>query len=148
MKIIIIAAVIHLFIIASTGTKTVVYVNKNVGVQENLKDTPDHAEEVIGNDGAQVPITTLIREAFPDNADTMVAIAQAESSLNPKAEHRNKNGSVDACLFQINSIHGYDKEWLKEPKNCIEAAKKIYAKQGLKAWAASEWKWGKVVHIE
>lgn len=34
----------------------------------------------------------------------LIAIAQAESSLNPKAINKNKNKSIDVGLMQINSI--------------------------------------------
>jgi TP901 family phage tail tape measure protein len=40
------------------------------------------------------------------NADTAAAIAMAESGGNPNAFNRNRNGTVDRGLWQINSIHG------------------------------------------
>jgi len=39
------------------------------------------------------------------NHEVLRAIAQVESSLNPNAIRKNKNGSVDRGLMQINSIH-------------------------------------------
>ncbi len=34
----------------------------------------------------------------------LLAIAKAESSLNPSVEHHNRNGTIDVGLMQINSI--------------------------------------------
>jgi hypothetical protein len=81
-------------------------------------------------------ISLLIEKAFPEDPETMLAIAKAESRLNPNATNINKNGSKDCGLFQINSVHGYDCEWLKDPKNNIKAAREVYEKQGLVAWVA------------
>nr|WP_323118007.1 lytic transglycosylase domain-containing protein [Burkholderia alba] len=39
------------------------------------------------------------------NADVLRSIAYYESGLNPRALHRNRNGSVDVGLMQINSVH-------------------------------------------
>lgn len=76
-----------------------------------------------------------IKKAFPENPDTMLAIAKAESRLNPKAHNDNSNGTIDTGIFQINSVHGYGEQWLQDPANNIKAARAIYEKQGLKAWA-------------
>jgi hypothetical protein len=96
-------------------------------------------KEVALADGDLVSLTLeqKIERAFPEDYEVMLAIAKAESGLTPDAvNNRNRNGSIDTGLFQINSIHGYDSEWLKDVDNNIEAAKKVYEKQGLKAWAA------------
>lgn len=81
-----------------------------------------------------VSLETLIRETFPECPGLMVAVAKAESGMNPAATNHNRNGSVDRGLFQINSIHGFVN--LEDPKTNIEAAKKVYEKQGITAWAA------------
>lgn len=65
----------------------------------------------------------------------MVAIARAESRFKPDAININRDGSVDIGIFQINSVHGYDREWLKDVRNNLTAAREIYEKQGLTAWA-------------
>ncbi|MCR4285586.1 MAG: transglycosylase SLT domain-containing protein [Candidatus Kaiserbacteria bacterium] len=47
-----------------------------------------------------------IRETFPEDPETALKIAHCESSLDPSAiNNRNKNGSVDKGLYQINSVH-------------------------------------------
>lgn len=86
--------------------------------------------------GAGEDIESLIRAAFPEHPDIMIAIANAESGLNPKAVNVNRNGSTDIGLFQINSVHGYDELSLFDVKKNIEAAREIYKHQGLRAWAA------------
>ena len=91
------------------------------GVQE--KDNTD--------DGSLVE--EKIRQAFPEAPEIMIAVAKAESGLNPTATHTNRNGSTDTGLFQVNSIHGY--EQLTDVDKNIEAARKIFEKQGLSAWA-------------
>lgn len=48
----------------------------------------------------------LIRETFPEDSATAIAIARCESGLKPDAYNpKNYNGSVDRGLFQINSTH-------------------------------------------
>lgn len=81
-----------------------------------------------------VSLETLIREAFPECPGLMVAIAKAESGMKPEAVNRNRNGSVDRGLFQINSIHKYTN--LEDPTENIKAARAIFDSQGITAWAA------------
>lgn len=56
------------------------------------------------------------------NAHVLYAIAKTESSLNPRAINRNKNGSYDIGLMQINSIwfptlrkYGVEEQHLLQP---------------------------------
>lgn len=84
----------------------------------------------------ELTIEEKIAKAFPENPEVMVAVAKAESNLNPYAANRNTNGSRDIGLFQINSVHGgNDLELFDVDKN-IEAARKVYDKQGITAWSA------------
>lgn len=84
----------------------------------------------------ELTIEEKIAKAFPENPEVMVAVAKAESNLNPYATNRNTNGSRDIGLFQINSVHGgNDLELFDVDKN-IEAARKVYDKQGITAWSA------------
>jgi Lysozyme like domain len=53
---------------------------------------------------------------------TAVAVAMAESGCVPKALNYNTNGSWDAGLWQINSVHGYSQTWLFVPSNNAAAA--------------------------
>lgn len=71
----------------------------------------------------------------------MYAICMAESGGNPKAFNpSNSNGSNDAGLMQINSIHVNsgligDQERFDPQKN-LDAAYAIYKGSGYKAWSA------------
>lgn len=68
------------------------------------------------------------------NPYLLYAIAKTESGLNPKAINRNKNGSVDLGLMQINSSwlpalrkFGIDQQQLMEPCISIEVGAWILA---------------------
>lgn len=80
------------------------------------------------------------REAGVDE-ETSVRIAFAESSFNCEATNLNTNGTNDAGLFQINSIH-------KVPDYCrLDCECNLYwslnkmAKEGFGAWRASKHNW-------
>ena len=83
---------------------------------------------------SQSEIENLISQYFPENSDIMIKIAKLESNFNPNAVHINTNGTKDIGLMQVNSIHGYDEEWIKNPVNNLKAARIIYDTQGLSAW--------------
>ena len=83
-------------------------------------------------------IERLIRETFPEEPNTAVAIAKAESGLvatayNPEA-HRSCNGSVG--VFQIACVHTRDKESLKDVETNIKKAREIYLREGWRPWGA------------
>lgn len=100
------------------------------------------ASAKVEQSGEQSPtasdIEKMIIAEFPQNWETMLAIAKSESGqdLNPTAYNKNRNGTEDIGVFQINSCHGYDRKMLENPKNNIEVAKKILKKQGLSAWVS------------
>ena len=82
----------------------------------------------------ELTIEEKIARTFPENPEVMIAVAHAESNMNPLATNRNTNGSRDIGLFQINSVHGNDDlEMFDVDKNLV-AARKIYDKQGISAW--------------
>lgn len=106
-------------------TETIVFENPPV----EIALVEEQAEE-----SAELTIEEKIRRVFPEAPDVMLAIAKAESGLDPNATNVNKNGSSDIGIFQINSVHGYDDLSLFDPDTNIEAARKVYEKQGLTAW--------------
>jgi Lysozyme like domain len=64
----------------------------------------------------------------PKVAAKMAAIADAESGFNPNATNKNKDGSTDYGLFQINSVHAAElakaglKNWKTDPTENAKAA--------------------------
>lgn len=101
----------------------------------SAKDEPEDGDLAKNQDSGD-GLAILIAEAFPENPEIMIAIAKAESGMNPSAVNKNTNGSVDIGLFQINSIHGYDELSLFDAEKNIKAAREVYDKQGIQAWAA------------
>ena len=65
---------------------------------------------------------------------TAVAVAYAESDGDPRAVNRNRNGSRDSGLWQINSVHGFSN--LKDPEANARAAYEVWRAQGWTAWYA------------
>lgn len=91
---------------------------------------------VLADSVKELTVEEKIAKTFPENPEVMIAVAKAESGLNPLTTNRNTNGSRDIGLFQINSVHGYsDLEMFDVDKNLV-AARAIYDKQGITAWAA------------
>lgn len=102
-------------------------------VYENTRISPVEAKNV---EVKELTIEEKIAKTFPENPKIMLAVAKAESGLNPMTTNRNSNGTRDIGLFQINSVHGEDDlEMFDVDKNLV-AARKIYDKQGITAWAA------------
>jgi len=69
-----------------------------------------------------------IRKTFPEDADVAVAIAKAESELNPNAlnpeAHRDCNGSIG--LMQIACVHHIKPEKLYDVRENLQTARRIY----------------------
>lgn len=80
-----------------------------------------------------------IRSTFPEDPETAVAVAKCESGLNPKAYNgKNRDGSSDGGVFQVNSVHdrhlrqlGLDKF---NPRDNIKFARKLYDESGWRPW--------------
>jgi hypothetical protein len=75
------------------------------------------------------------RAGFEYN-DLVVAtsVALSESAGDPEARARNRNGSTDSGLWQINSVHGFS--GLKDPQTNADAAFEVWKVQGWSAWYA------------
>jgi hypothetical protein len=94
-----------------------------------------HAETV-----KEIPIRLWVLNEFYEaglNVDTADRIISCESKFNVNAINVNKNGTVDAGIFQINSIHKditlQDK--IDYKKATAWAIKKIKHDKGWSAWA-------------
>ncbi|MDO4868058.1 MAG: transglycosylase SLT domain-containing protein [bacterium] len=79
-----------------------------------------------------------IVEKYSWDSKVMLAIAQAESGCNPRSDNSelNADGTYDYGLFQINSVHGYNRNTLANPAKNTEIAFKIWQLQGYRAWSA------------
>lgn len=81
----------------------------------------------------------LIRSTFGKDAVTAVAVAMAESGLNPyalntKDSHQGCNGSYG--IFQIGCLHEKDPSLLYDVEYNIKRAKEIYDQSGWRPWGA------------
>jgi hypothetical protein len=98
---------------------------------------------LIGTTTPEKTIEEKIKEAFPEDEITALKIAQCESGLNPNAHNnRNKNGSTDGGLYQINSVHdkrlnelGLDKYDIEDN---IAFARRLYEENGWRPWVCSK----------
>jgi len=91
--------------------------------------TPTDKEEIIAE----------IVRVFGEEAPNAFNVLYCENrGLNPEAVNWNSNGSWDAGIFQVNQIHGYTMDQMKDYKQNIRAAKKIFDGRGWTAWACSE----------
>ena len=89
-------------------------------------------------------IEGMIAEVFPEDPKTAVAIFKSESGLNPNAkgdipleyEYQGRIIGHSCGLAQIRVLPGRpDCETLKNPKNNLEWARKIYDRVGWTAWS-------------
>jgi len=80
-----------------------------------------------------------IFSVFGDDWIEAVTIFECESGLRADAvNNSNKNGTVDAGIRQINTVHGISVKWLKNYKIAILVAKQIFDEQdGWSAWYSS-----------
>lgn len=75
-----------------------------------------------------------------EDVPRMVCTAQYESSFFDRAQNKNRNGSIDRGLFQINDIHlgirGCPKtaEPLFDARTNAQCARAVFVKQGPNAW--------------
>ncbi|HUN54301.1 MAG TPA: transglycosylase SLT domain-containing protein [Smithella sp.] len=80
-------------------------------------------------------IETEIADVFGTESRIALAVAKAESGLNPKAINRNRDGSKDVGIFQINDRHGWSDEERLDWKTNIRLAKELRDSRGWGEWA-------------
>ena len=85
------------------------------------------------------PIELEIYEVFGEEEyKSALKIFTCESGLRTNAVGKNSNGSFDAGIPQINSVHGIRQKWLKNPAIAIRVAKQLFDEQGgFGAWYSS-----------
>jgi hypothetical protein len=95
-------------------------------------------------------IGSQLEQAFPGQVKLAKAVMQAESSGNPMAVNRNRNGTTDRGLFQINDVNvpalmkaGIIKNVkdLFDTDTNIRAAKFLHGQSGWQPWNSSRKKW-------
>lgn len=81
-----------------------------------------------------------IREVFGEYAEQALKVARCESGLRPTAlNDKNKNGTSDSGVFQINSVHGVRTKWLNNQSINIRIAYQLFVESGYQwtHWRAS-----------
>ena len=74
----------------------------------------------------------------------LMAVSYCESQFKPKAFNpKNKNGTHDGGLWQINSVHGLDTVF--DPVDNRDKALELYDSNGLKDWRSSQHCWKNVL---
>lgn len=87
----------------------------------------------------EMTTTQYICYKFGKECKVALAVAKAESGMRCDAQNVNKNGSVDAGLWQINSIHlkkGWKLTDLLDCKKATDFAYELYKAQGFQPWVA------------
>lgn len=74
---------------------------------------------------------------------TMIRIAKCESGIRENAYNKNRNGTIDGGVFQINSIHKVPLKYVFDYEYNIDFAYKLYLAQGFGPWSASKRCWNK-----
>lgn len=87
-------------------------------------------------------IVQMIRARFGPHADHAVAVARCESTLIPSAVHRNRNGTRDWGLFQLNDggtlqSLGITPAQALDPATNIDAAARLHRRRGWQPWVCS-----------
>lgn len=112
---------------------------------EELKDPPPEEEPEIyqGEPDAYVEdyvpdgsVEQEIANIFGYEYRTALAVAKAESELNPNAMNINRDGSRDIGIFQINERHGWSAEELFDWRRNIAIAKFLRDRNGWGEWTA------------
>lgn len=87
-------------------------------------------------------IIQMIHARFGQHADHAVAVARCESTLVPSAVHRNRNGTRDWGLFQLNDggtlqSLGITPAQALDPATNIDAAHRLFLRRGWRPWVCS-----------
>jgi lysozyme C len=110
------------------------------GSTEGVGESQDHL--LAGRRLSEREAATLIRQAgFPESSvGKMLCTIKYESNFYERASNKNRNGSVDYGLFQINSIH-FGKAGCPSSASALysaatntKCALSIYRSQGINAW--------------
>lgn len=102
---------------------------------------PQHGLDRTSVASSSSEVETYIREVFGADADRAIGVAKCESGLRKNAlNDKNRNGTVDHGLFQINSVHtkkrgsAFKTDWQAN----VRVAKQIFDEQGFRPWVCSK----------
>lgn len=116
-------------------------INSLSSTESHVPTSTDEVQYVASRGGLQTSapvggVERIIYDIFGEEQYKMaLAVAKAESRLDPKATNVNSNGSRDYGLFQCNSVHNPTEKEKTDPKANTELAKKIWEKSGWQAWS-------------
>ena len=84
----------------------------------------------------------MVADTFGPAAPTFRRIIACESSWDHRATHRNRNGTVDYGLLQLNSggtlqSLGITPRQALDPLTNLRAAKRLYDRRGTRPWVCS-----------
>lgn len=98
----------------------------------------EYVQPLLADETTQEASIKVIKKIWRRDWQIGVAIAKCEGGLRPNAFNgHNTNGTWDAGLFQINTIHGIDKETLFNPYANAGYAYALYKEQGVQPWYSS-----------
>lgn len=98
----------------------------------------EYVEPPLADETTQEASIKVIKKIWRRDWQIGVAIAKCEGGLRPNAFNgHNTNGTWDAGLFQVNQIHGIDKETLMNPYANAGYAYALYKEQGVQPWYSS-----------
>jgi len=101
-------------------------------------ESPVQAKEPEPTPSPEELVIAEIREVFGKDAEGMLKVAKCESGIRAKAiNNKNKNGSNDSGVFQINSVHGIPQRYLLNSSINIRVAKQLFDAQGYEPWRSS-----------
>lgn len=119
---------------------SIISMNNNVGSEVKTETKDLTVVDVEATPTVQIAETTedKIKRYFPDDYEIAIAIAKAESGLDKNATHKNRNGSTDSGLMQINSIHcaKFDCNKFFDEEYNLYVAKQIKDDSGWYAWSS------------
>lgn len=130
-------------VIAAIGYKMRLYERKIDVLSSGYKvyaQVPEreYVEPPLADETTQEASIRVIKKVWRGDWKVGVAIAKCESGLRPNAFNgHNTNGTWDAGLFQVNTIHGIDKETLFNAYANAGYAYAIYNEQGVQPWYSS-----------
>lgn len=93
-------------------------------------------------DAEQLAVRALVRATFAGHERAAERVAWCESRFRPWARHRNRNGTTDYGVFQLNDggtlqSLGLTRAEALDPAANVAAAKRLHARRGWRPWVCS-----------